>query len=389
MTLRRHIVTIAATVSLLSAACGGSTQDTGTPTVAPSPTEASSPSPETQPGLWREGIVAREDLGSGIVEAATAAADGSPVILVSAPTDDGQLGCEGMPLFALHAVLADGTRTAVLDEDGVNVSGSAVVPAAPLGPGSPIAFVDGCEGFTSRVWTGVIGDDGIPTGLRVVAGYSEVLDGGVPGAPPFTSVPDGTWSWDGSTFTIITSDQPSYDAGSDAALAVWSLDVASGIWSEVEGLPSGATQIEALADGQFVTLVDGDFRLAGETFPGEGAERMVVSPDGQLITASGPGGIVMLDTTGFVRFATSVSVSIYGFFPDGSGIAFARLTDRTPAVTLYAVDLETFEVTEYGDTDWAWFAILPDTSGLAVTISPVEAGAYGDPALQRWTFPAA
>lgn len=375
-------------LSVLAAACGGSA-DEAAPTSAPTPSPTATESPAMQPGLWREGIVDREDVGPGIVEAAASAADGTPVILVSAPTDDGQMGCEGMPLYALHAVLPDGTRTTVLDEDGTNVAGNPIVPATPLAPGSPIAFVDGCEGYTSRVWAGTIGDDGVPTGLRTIAGYSEALDGAVPGAPSFTSIPDGTWSWDGARLTLITSDAPSYDAGSDPSLAVWSLDIASGAWTEVEGLPSGATQIEELADGQFVTLVDGDFRLAGEAYTAEGAERLVVSPDGDLITASGPNGIIMLDTTGFVRFATSVSVSIYGFFPDGSGIAFARLTDRTPGVTLYAVDLTTFEVTEYGDTDWAWFAILPDTSALAVTVSPVDAGAYGDPTFQRWTFPAA
>lgn len=375
MSVRRSTSTLLLGLLLIAAACGRAAEPAG-PSATPT---AASPSP-TAPDYDTTTIESMAALADGGIVGALPTSTGDTTALLVGRLPGDEMGCEGMPLEGLLAVVGDGPAEPVLDRDGDPLVNYSVI-ATPPGPevGDPIAIASMCEGFTSALYVGTIGDDGVPTGLAEVAGVD--ADGNpLPDGPQLQTVTDLSWTPDASRLLVVSAPY-AYETPPTGG-ELWSFDRSAGdpgTWSQRTDAPEGLRWAVELADGRLVAIVDGSVLDGGHEFPREGATDILVAPDGQTYALPGENGLRTVGQDGGLVQIADGSIGIARYLPDGSAIVFSKTMGAT--VTFAIVDLETGSVSELGSGDWGWFAPLVDGSGLFVTV-----GENGMPVTQRWTF---
>lgn len=360
---------------VLSAACGASEGP-----AAPSETASTATPPAPAPVYDTTTIASMGPLADGGVVGALPASDGSTTALLVGRLPGEETGCEGMPLEGLLAVVGGGEAEPVLDAAGDPVVNYAVV-STPPGPevGDPVAIASVCEGFTSAVYVGTIGSDGVPADLVKIGGVD--ADGNpLPDGPQLQTVTDMSWTPDGARLLLVSA--PYAYETPPAGGELWSFDVTAGdpgIWIQRTDAPEGVRWAVELGDGTLVVIADDAVLDGGHEFAREGATDILVSPDGQTFALPGENGLRTVGPDGALVQVADGSIGIARFLPDGSGIVFSKSQGAT--VTFAVVDLETGTVSELGSGDWGWFAPLVDGSGLFVTV-----GENGMPVTQLWTF---
>lgn len=359
-------------LSILVAACGAA-QEPG----APSPTPSASEMPSetgTAPRFDMTRIEAKDPVGPGQVLAALPATDGSTTVLVQDTLPGNAMGCEGVPLQGLMAIPAGGDPTPVLAMDGSQVENGVRIALPPVpGVDHPVALASTCESFTSRILLGIVGHGGVPTDLAVIAG-----DGAPAGAPAFETLFDLSISPDSSTLLAVVGPYAPVGEGGTPSSTLWAYDIAAGIWSERTEAQPGLIAAVAFGDGGLAQIVDDTVLHGGHAFPANGGTRLVVGPDGESIIVAGGSGLQVIAADGNIRTLDTASIGFAGFTADGSGVVYARVSGND--VTLVEVDLLTEVATDLGTSTWGWFAVIPDGSGLAVTVE--------GPTAERWSFPA-
>lgn len=375
--MRTHRLSeLAVLAALVLTACGGAASDGSG--------GSASPTPEA-PGYDTTAIADRVPVGDGLVIGATLAADGTSTLLVDGPLPGDGTGCEGMPLGGLQAQTSDGTLTPVTDAEGRDITSGvwlAVQPGVP-GPGARVAVWSMCEKFTSRVLVGTIGDDGVPTDLVEVAGVDgEGMDAGGPG---FETLHWASWTPDGARLSVIGSPYLGSEGGA-VDTTLWEYDVAASIWTERTDAPAGIVVAATFADGSMLTIADDVIAVGGTSVPAEGARGASVGPDGASAAVYGPSGVRIIGTDGSVRAVADDDVAQLWWSADGSVIAFPSIPSGDAELVVTTVDVGSGTATVLGTTRWGWIALLPDGSGLGVTV-PSDADLYL-PAAQRWNFAA-
>lgn len=372
--------TTVAAAALLLAACGGTASDGDGGSASPPAT------PTPAPVYDATTIADRVAVGDGLVVGATLAADGTATLLVDGPLPGGGTGCEGMPLGGLLAQTSGGTLEPVTDAAGRHITSGvwlAMQPGVP-GPGARIAIWSMCEKVTSRVLVGVIGDDGVPTELVEVAGVDgEGMDAG---DPAFETLHWASWSPDGTSLLLIGSPYLGPEGGG-VDTTTWEYDVATAMWTRRTDVSTEVVVAATFADGTMLTVSDDVIAVGGTSIPGEGARGASIGPDGLSAAVYGPSGVRIVGSDGTVRTIATDDVAQLWWSADGTVIAFPSIPqggagDVELAIT--TVDPVGGTTTVLGTTAWGWIALLPDGSGLGVTVSS-DADPYL-PAAQRWSF---
>lgn len=375
-------VAILAVVAVLSlASCGGVSGDGGAGATASPPAPPTSAAPVYDAST----IADRETVGSGLVIGATLAADGTSTLLVDGTLPGDGFGCEGMPLGGLQAQTADGDLTPVLDAAGGFVTSGAwpVFQPGDVGPGARFAVSSMCEKVTSRILVGTIGDDGVPTDLVEVFGPDAV--GTTGDVPSFETLHAASLTPDGARLLVIGS--PYISEGPLPETTLWDYDIASATWTERTDAPAGVVAAAALADGTLVTLAGEEGRIGDATFDRDDARGLAIAPDGASVAVFGQRGIRVVSVDGSVRPVSGDDVAQLWWAPDGSAVAYPRILADGTGIVVVHLDLASLEASELGATDWGWVALLPDGSGIGVTITDDTGGVdLGLPLAQRWSF---
>jgi hypothetical protein len=201
-------------------------------------------------------------------------------------------------------------------------------------------------------------------------------------------VPSVTWTADGSQLLVTTA---ALGQGGGADRALWSYDVAAGSWSRRSDAPAGVIAAVERSDGSLVAVTEDALVVGDDAQPRRGVNGLALAPDGATVVAWGSEGASLVDPSGGVAFLTGGAVSRAQFLPDGSWLVLvlARFSEADGANEIASLPLDGGqpEPSTLGISSWGWFEVLPDGSGVLVSVDgPTDADGFARPAVERWSF---
>jgi hypothetical protein len=195
------------------------------------------------------------------------------------------------------------------------------------------------------------------------------------------------WSRDGQRLLVVTA-SPGLDGADERD--VWSYDVPTSSWSQRSEVPAGVVAAVERRDGSLVAITEDALVIGGESQPRRGVNGLVLGPDGMTVVAFGEEGALLVDETGGTAFLTGGTVTRAHILPDGSPwLVLGRVDEASGKVEIASLPLGggPSEPSVLGTSAWGWFEVLPDASGLLVSVDgPTGSDGFATPVIERWPF---